>query len=223
MKKPTIRAIFVDFGNVCATFDMKRFVKNTERAFGVSAEEIQDVLFMKAKDGGYKGYSPLFMAFECGEIGPVGFFHALTHTLHCEERVDYATFARLWVDVFDRENVELDKLLAKLPQKKYLLSNTNTLVHARHISGCAIVRNHFPTRPDRILSYEVGVVKPNPLIYKVALARAGTKPEQSLFLDDMEENIDAWRELGGVGVVYHAKNDPIAKLKKELRTLGVLK
>ena len=224
MQKPTIRAIFVDFGNVCVTFNFYRFIKNFSRAAKVPQAKIEVALLKKKAGGkGYGGYSPLFEAFECGEIGPTRFFHALTVALGCGERIDYATFVRLWVDIFDRENVALDRLFSRLPQKKFLLSNTNTLVHGRYISWCAIIRNHFPSRADRILSYEVGAVKPNPLIYKVALARANVRPEQSLFLDDMPGNIEAWRALGGVGIVYHAGNHSMRELRKGLRVLGMLR
>ena len=220
MKKPAIRAIFVDFGNVCATFDFRRFIENFSRATKVPQKEIEVVLLEKrargSAYGGYGGYSPLFELFECGELPPVQFFHVLTALLGCRKCIDYFTFARLWTDIFDKENEGLDELLALLPQKKYLLSNTNKIVHGRHIAYCRITRNHFPLREQRILSCEVGAIKPNPLIYKVALRRAEVKPEQALFLDDMPENIEAWRALGGVGIVYHAGVHSIQELRKEL-------
>ncbi|MDO8520734.1 MAG: HAD family phosphatase [bacterium] len=224
MKKPTIRAIFVDFGNVCATYDFSRFIERLSRATGVPEKEIRDVLFRNpnASDGNW-GYGPLFAALECGEIEPIGFFSVLSRMLRCAREIDFKTFAHLWADIFDEENKGLDRLLAKLPQQKYLLSNINKIVYERHISKCAIVRNHFPRREQHILSCDVGAVKPNPMIYKVALHRAKAVSEESLFIDDMPENIEAWRALGGHGIVYHAGKDSIGKLKKELRALGVLK
>lgn len=184
--------------------------------------EIEAALREKAGGGkGYGGYSPLFASFECGKIGSMEFFHTLSVVLGCFTQVDYNTFARLWVDIFDDENAELDKLLFDLPQKKYLLSNTSTLVHERYIVHCAIVRNHFPLHEQRILSCNVGAIKPNSLIYKAAWAKANVKPEQSLFLDDIPENINAWRAEGGHGIVYHAGKHSIKELRKKLRAFGM--
>ncbi|MEK7118335.1 MAG: HAD-IA family hydrolase [Patescibacteria group bacterium] len=181
--------------------------------------EIEAALRKKAVGRkGYEGYSPLFASFECGEIGSMNFFHALSAVLGCSMRTDYNTFARLWVNIFDGENADLDKLLLELPQKKYLLSNANALVNERYIAHCAIVRNHFPLYEQRILSCNVGAIKPNPFIYKAAWARADVKPEQSLFLDDIPENIEAWRAEGGHGIVYHAGKHSIKELRKKLRT-----
>lgn len=196
---------------------------NMSRATKVTEERIMETLMTKRRDGkGYKGYSPLFAAFECGEIGPVEFFHILTSALDCGRHIDFDTFARIWVDIFDKENRALDRLLALLPQKKYLLSNTNKLVHGRYIAECRIIRNHFPSRADRILSYDVGAIKPDPVIYRAALATAKVDAMHALFIDDMPENIDAWRMLGGHGIVYHAGTDRITVLKKEFRAFGLI-
>lgn len=171
---------------------------------------------------GHWEYRPLFASFERGEIGPMGFFRTLCIVLDCSRRIDYYTFANLWTDIWNRENEELDKLLTQFSPKKYLLSNTNRLIYERCITTCAIVKNNFPLREQHILSCDVGAIKPNPLIYKIALAQAKAKPEESLFIDDTPENIEAWRALGGVGIVYDANKDSMKKLKQHLRAVGVL-
>lgn len=222
MQTPNIRVLFVDVGNVCLAIDFHRFITSFSRTIKIPEAQVEAVLCANGPGSG--GYSPLFESFECGEIGPVGFFIALTNTLKCADRIDFNTFARLWVDVFEKENTELDELLHRIPQEKYLLSNINTLMHGRCVAYCTIVRNHFPTRDRRILSYDkdVHAIKPNPLIYKVALARAKVRPEETLFIDDMPENIAVWQALGGHGIVYHVKKNSIQELETALRTFGVL-
>lgn len=46
------------------------------------------------------------------------------------------------------------------------------------------------------LSYEVRATKPQPEIYKDCLAGIGTKPKETLFLDDRAENVSAAQALG---------------------------
>ncbi len=47
-----------------------------------------------------------------------------------------------------------------------------------------------------VISGEVDVRKPDPGIYLLALAGLGVRAEESLFVDDLEENLVAARELG---------------------------
>lgn len=46
------------------------------------------------------------------------------------------------------------------------------------------------------LSYEMGLLKPDPAIFRSMIERSGLKPERTLFIDDSEQNINSARELG---------------------------
>lgn len=46
------------------------------------------------------------------------------------------------------------------------------------------------------LSYEVGLLKPDPAIFHAMIAHGGMQPEETLFIDDSEKNIATARELG---------------------------
>jgi hypothetical protein len=47
-----------------------------------------------------------------------------------------------------------------------------------------------------VVSCEVGIVKPNPMIYQTCLSRLGGQPNDALFVDDRPENIEAAARLG---------------------------
>ena len=47
-----------------------------------------------------------------------------------------------------------------------------------------------------LLSFEVGAAKPDPVIYKEALARTGSKPEQAMFVDDQVRYVEGAVALG---------------------------
>jgi epoxide hydrolase-like predicted phosphatase len=71
-------------------------------------------------------------------------------------------------------------------------------------------------------SSEVGMRKPDPRIYELTCARAGTRPEEAVFLDDNADNVAAARELGIETV--HVGRDPrttIAELQAILDRRGV--
>ena len=53
-----------------------------------------------------------------------------------------------------------------------------------------------------IESCEVGLVKPNPSIYKLAQTQAGLETEQLLFVDDHVPNIETAIDMGWNGYVF---------------------
>lgn len=48
---------------------------------------------------------------------------------------------------------------------------------------------------SEVLSFELGVSKPDPRIFQTALERASSSPEESLFLDDTLQNVEAAESL----------------------------
>lgn len=60
---------------------------------------------------------------------------------------------------------------------------------------------------DTVVSAEEGLIKPDPAIYAVALARTGLEAEDLLFVDDSAANIEAARALG---FHVHRFEDPAA-------------
>ena len=45
-------------------------------------------------------------------------------------------------------------------------------------------------------SFEMGVAKPDPLIFERAIAESGVVPEETLYIDDFDANIEAGRRAG---------------------------
>lgn len=60
--------------------------------------------------------------------------------------------------------------------------------------------------------------KPFPEIYNILLNRYDLKADQSLFIDDNQDNVDAARELGMVGVHFKSPD----QLHEDLVKLGIL-
>lgn len=53
-----------------------------------------------------------------------------------------------------------------------------------------------------VISAAVGVAKPDPAIYRLTLARLGVAPEEAVFIDDTQPNVEAAVALGMVGIHY---------------------
>lgn len=55
-----------------------------------------------------------------------------------------------------------------------------------------------------VISAEVGLVKPDPRIYQLALERLGVPPEAAVFIDDFSRNVEGARAVGLYAI--HFKN-----------------
>lgn len=53
-----------------------------------------------------------------------------------------------------------------------------------------------------VWSYQLGIAKPDPAIYRHTLQQLRTAPEETLFIDDKRENIDAAVDLGMRGILF---------------------
>jgi HAD superfamily hydrolase (TIGR01509 family) len=106
--------------------------------------------------------------------------------------------------------------LGELGQKYplYLLSNTNE-VHYAHLQGNFNVARHFK---ELILSFQVGLAKPNRLIYEEVLKRSGLSAAECIFIDDLAVNIAAARDLVGMHTIQFVGIDD---LKVRLAEYGV--
>lgn len=71
---------------------------------------------------------------------------------------------------------------------------------------------------DIVVSGEVGVVKPDPRIYRLAIERCRLNPARTVFIDDNAENVAGGRQAG-----LHALHfvGP-AQLRSDLHSLGLL-
>ena len=63
----------------------------------------------------------------------------------------------------------------------------------------------------------LGVAKPNPAIYRLALDLAGVQPEQAVMIDDRLQNVEAARSVGMQAVQFR----DAGQLAEELERLGV--
>jgi len=95
-----------------------------------------------------------------------------------------------------------------------VLSNTNP-IHFSMLKGQYALFRHFD---DFVLSYEVGALKPDAEIYREAIKRAGCRPEECFFTDDIAINVEAARNNGMDAVQFLSG----AQIEEELRARGVL-
>ncbi len=63
-----------------------------------------------------------------------------------------------------------------------------------------------------VWSYQLHMAKPDPAIYRYTLEKLGTKPEEALFIDDREVNVEAATALGMKALLFTT----VARLRADL-------
>jgi putative hydrolase of the HAD superfamily len=117
----------------------------------------------------------------------------------------------------DRVDQELITLIRDLRQqfKTCLLSNAwPDLRHA--LENVWQIADAFD---EIVISAEIGLVKPDPKIYKFALERLEVSPQKAVFIDDFMVNIEAANALG-LHTIHFVSS---AKTQTQLKSLLALK
>ena len=68
-----------------------------------------------------------------------------------------------------------------------------------------------------IISAEVGIMKPEPKIFQIAIEKLGVSAHEAAFVDDTPVNVDAARSLGMQGILFREPRRALSDLKELLK------
>ena len=68
-----------------------------------------------------------------------------------------------------------------------------------------------------VISAEIGVMKPKPEIYLLALKQLGVSPAESIFVDDFIENVEGARAVGMSAIQFRDVDQAVSQLKALLK------
>jgi glucose-1-phosphatase len=199
----TYKAVIFDLGKVLVHFDFKRGYRQLEQLCPHAAADIPKRL---AGTG-------LVEKFESGLVEPRDFVKKLTEILDLD--VDFDRFCDIWSCIFT-ETLVPDSLVEALATRYrlVLLSNTNA-IHFEMIRKSYPILRHFH---ELVLSYEVKAMKPQPEIYRAAIEKAGCRPEECFYTDDIAEYVEGARLLG----IDAAQFQGAEKLERDLTARNIL-
>jgi len=194
--------VMFDIGGVAIDFETDRLLLHVSQLAGRSFEDVQRVVY---EDG-------LLLAFELGRITPQAYYEGLKQRLRLSWT--YEQFERAWNNIFN-ENRTVTDLMQRVRKRHKLLALTNTnILHLDYL------RKHFPSLSvfdHWIASCDVGLRKPDPQIYLLALKQAGVRPQAAIYIDDRPELVEAGRGAGLTAIRF--ENGP--QLEEALRAIGI--
>ena len=195
------RVLFFDIGNVLVPFDPQIAIRELAGSTPYSPEILTERLrrWRRISD------------FECGMISTEQFFAELSAYLRLSG-LSFERFAKIWSGIFMDEMLISSATLDSLRDnyRLVLISNTNPL----HFG---FIRERFPRVgdfDDAVLSFQVGAMKPAREIFLNALQRSGCAPEESFFVDDIEDNVRGAQEVGIPGVRFKDEKQLLEALAK---------
>ena len=206
----SFQALLFDLGGVLYDIDIDPTVKAFE---SLGLRDFDKLYNLKEQ-------TDLFDALETGKIGKQEFESSVAK--HFSQMPEPGKIGEAWQALLigmPEENITLLKNLRQY-YRLYLLSNTN-IYHLEFIDeqmrtgfGLAELRELFD---KTYFSFEIGLRKPDLDYYEHVIRDASLRPENSLFIDDNEDNVKGARKAGLQAVQMKRGSD----LRQVLTEAGV--
>jgi len=197
-----VKAALFDFGGVLVLSDAYPKREQWEARLGMEPGALASFVFNS---------DPMLQA-TLGKISVDAMWRALGEALGLKA----GEYRQLYGDFFGGEYLNQELLdFARSLRADYrvaILSNAWTNARQVFTEGYALDAIFDPL----IISAEVGLAKPDPAIYHLAVERLDSRPEEVVFLDDSLTNVEAARAVGLRAVHYQGNAQAIAEMKAHL-------
>lgn len=195
------KLILFDLGGVLFTNGTKKFIGNLSNRYNIPITRIQDIV-----DGN------IGTQYREGKIGRDEFWQKVISILSLREDVN--TLENEWINGY--ELIEGTKDIILSLRRKYKLYYLSDNVEER-VQKLDQKFGFLQWFDDGIFSHKIGVRKPNPLVYKAALAKANAIPAETIFIDDKTHFLPPAKEIGITTIWFESPE----KLKEGLRQLHI--
>jgi len=191
-----IKTIIFDLGSVCFDIDWLKISEEMVSKYGVST---------LVKSSGNKKLINLYNLTQEGKLDIVKFFKEL-----CGDKVNYEEFMASYKQSYKNNkhpNKNLIELMKRLKGKVELvcLSDTNQVHWEAHQEQGSL--NYFD---KAFASFQIGGRKADKETFNKILKELEKKPEEILFIDDNEKNIDNAKSLG-INVIKYKNSSQLIK------------
>ena len=197
----TIKAVFFDLGGVIVRTEFQTPRQQLADRLGIDYDDLNKLVFDS----------------DTSNRASVGEISSEEHWLSVIQRLRRPAEERQSIrdeffagDIVDRTLVEYIRSLR--PRHK-----TGLISNAWGDLRDFIVREKFDDAFDKmIISAEVGAMKPEPKIFQIALQQFGVKPEEAVFVDDFNVNIEGCEKVGIRGIYFKDPETALQQLKELL-------
>lgn len=194
------KTVIFDLGGVLVHLDWDKVCGRLQELSGLAADKVRHEVIN----------GPIVRSSMLGRLGARDFQHALCRKLGVD--LGYEDFVNIWNSLLSANEtiVPLVEHL-KLGHMLVLASNTDA-IHFKHSDESFIVLRQFD---HHFLSYEMGLLKPDPAFFHHALRSLDTTAADCIFIDDRAENVEAARGIGITAIQFEGAS----QLQRDLNTV----
>jgi epoxide hydrolase-like predicted phosphatase len=197
-----VRAVVVDIGGVLERTPPTGWVEQWEGRLGLPAGGLATVV------------SPIWRPGRTGEATLIEIERRTAAVLGLGEDEARALWEDVWAEYVGTLNGEFAQYLADLRPRYKTAILSNSFVGARE-------REHdpygFEDLVDLVLySHEEGLEKPDPRFYELVCERLGVRPDEALFVDDVDANVIGARRVGMKAVLFVSNDQAIREIETYL-------
>ncbi|HEY74506.1 MAG: hypothetical protein B6I35_02990 [Anaerolineaceae bacterium 4572_32.2] len=203
MNNDAIRTVIFDFGGVLRRTVTRAPRRELEQRLGLEPDGASEAVFG----------SPRWDDVQLGRINITEFWADVGRRLGLDAGESDEFREAFWSgDRLDEDLVALIRHLRDAGYRTALLSNAPAGL--RLLLDELGIADAFDVT---VISGCEGLMKPDPAIFELALARLGARADEAVFVDDFRVNVAAARQVG----LHAARFRGLAPLRKQLRELGV--
>jgi len=173
-------AVYFDWGGVIADDPGDEFLGELIRNLGASEDQKREI---------FRTYMRRLMK---GQISEAEFWQGLKHNYGFATKDDMSQEFLKWSGL--RANPDILALADEARGKGLHVGLITNMIEPSYV---VLKRaGHFKPFDDVVASCDVGFVKPEREIYQIALDRFNVSPQESIFIDDKQRNLDPAGQMG---------------------------
>jgi glucose-1-phosphatase len=197
-----IKNVIFDIGNVLLDFDPKSYVSS--KVFEEKSDEIYKSIFKSQE----------WPMLDRGTITEAQAKINIINRKIENEKLINLVFEN-WYDILSpiETSVEILKDLKEKGYKVYYLSN----FHLAAFEYVTKKHKFFECFDGGVVSYKEKLLKPEKEIYEKIISIYDLSPEETIFIDDMKENVEVAMKLGLKGIILKEPKE----LKREMRKFNI--
>jgi len=200
-----IKAVLFDLGGVYFENGTKKFIQNLSDKLNISFAELYPI-FREGKSLEYRK----------NKISGKDFFAWASKKL--DNKVSPQELNHLWVSQYT-EIPGIRNIINELKSKEILVTVLSDNVPER-IEYLQQKYKFLDLFDDVVLSYEVNLTKASPEIFKLALSRIDIKPNEAVFVDDRELNLQVADKMGIKTILFSSVTDLNNKINNILKEVS---
>jgi len=201
---PAIRTVVLDYGEVLCFPPTPEEIARMAQVFRLDPQRFWQI------------YHNSRAAYDRADLTAVDYWHRFASDAGVQLEPHLVDDLRQWdLDMWSRTNAPMLEWLERLHSsgnKTAILSNMPTEM-VTHVKSNFAWINLFD---HHIFSADVRQIKPEPAIYQTCLQAIGSRPEETLFLDDRESNLVTARAAGIQTIRFHS----VEQLRSDLQSLA---